>query len=154
MAGIFDELKKEHSIIIDSVKSFEKSLARIGLNLDAADKFIEAFESRISNVIGLEEKAIFPRLEKYLGKDVLFVMTYTHEAIKSEFEGLKKALLNQSIADIHKTGGRLIKAVRYHIEKEDSIVLNEAEKNFTKNQVNYLSSAFSRLIMIKGTLTA
>ena len=77
MKNPIQELRKEHSIILNELDSFEKSLVRIGLNLNAVDKFISLFDNKMYGLIKLEEDTLFPFLEKYIGKDgPLFV----HEA--------------------------------------------------------------------------
>jgi len=147
MKNPIPELKREHSIILDELNSFEKSLVRIGLNLGAVSKFINLFDHKICGLIKLEEDALFPFLEKYIGKDgPLFVMLYTHETIKNELEKLRNAFHMGDIYSIRKSGDRLVQILRYHIEKEDEIILKEAERNLSQHQISHLSAMLSKLV--------
>ncbi len=144
---LIEKLKKEHSLIIKEVGYFESSLIRVGNNLDTVKRFIEFFDNKIQNIIKLEESIIFPSLREQIGEDdSLFVMNYTHDVIVSEFERLRNALTEKDIYKLHKSAKRLVDVLRFHIEKEDRIVLKEAEKRPGIEQIRPLSHMFVKTI--------
>ena len=69
----------------------------------------------------------------------------TRLLIKTELINLRNALFNQESFEIRKAAEKLVKALRYHIEKEDEVVLSEAEKNIKQSQIGYLSSMFAKM---------
>ncbi len=147
MINPINRLKDEHSVILRELDFFERHLTKIGNNLDIVKKFINLFDNKISYIIKLEEEVLFSSLEEYIDKDgPLFVMSYTHEKIEEEFERLRKALSKQEVYDICKSGEKLVKVLRYHIENEDNIILGEAEKRFTNKQISHLSNMLVKLI--------
>ena len=137
------ELRKEHARILKKADYFKKSLSRKGL---VSEKSINMFERGICDIIKWEEDFLFPQLKDYMPEDGhIFVMTYTHDKIKTELINLRNALFNQESFEIRKAAEKLVKALRYHIEKEDEVVLSEAEKNIKQSQIGYLSSMFAKM---------
>lgn len=147
MINPINRLRGEHSVILKELDFFERYLTKIGNNLNIVKKFINLFDNKIYHIIKLEERVLFPYLEKYIDKDgPLFVMSYTHEKIEEEFERLRKVLSKQEVYDIRKSGEKLVKVLRYHIGKEDDIILREAEKRLNNKQISHLSNMFVKLI--------
>lgn len=145
--GLVDRLKEEHSIIVKELVYLEKSLVRVGNNLDTIKRFLDLFDNKIFHIIKIEEKVLFPCLEQYIEKDgPLLVMCYTHDIIRSEFEKLRNALSEKDTYSIHKSVERLIEVLRFHIEKEDSIILKEAEKRIDTEQTNLFSNILIKTI--------
>ena len=130
------ELREEHSSILRELSHFEKSFVRIGGKLDDVERFLALFDNKVSHIIKLEESTIFPYLEKHIEEDgPLYVMRYTHDIIRTEFEKLRNALLNKDISSLHKSAKRLADVLRFHITKEDEIVLREFEKTVGSDQI-------------------
>ena len=141
----FERLKKEHLIIIEELFKLEKNLIRIGGNLDSIKGFLALFDDKIKRIIDLEESVLFPYLRGNVEENKLFVMTYTHEIIENEFEKLRKALLAEKLYDIHSSGDRLIKILRFHIENEDAFVIEKAKEIMKLGQINRFSGMLLKL---------
>ena len=147
VVSAFDKLRKVHSAIIAESGYIKEHSNRIGKNLGVIKKFVELFDNKISSILELEEKAIFPYLEKHFDKDgPLFVMTYSHDVIREEFERLRNALSKKDMLCIQKSTERLAETLKFHIEKEDSIIIQGAEKVMSKGQINNFSNMYSKLI--------
>lgn len=134
-----NRLKAEHLVILKELSYFEKSLDRIGSKLYAIKRFLNLFDNKLNLLIELEENSLFPFLEPYIGKDSIFVMNYTHDVIRYEFERLKKALSENDICNLNKSARRLANVLRFHITKEDMVVLNEAEKRIGNHYILQLA---------------
>ena len=141
----FERLKKEHLIIIEELFKLEKNLIRIGGNLDSIKGFLGLFDDKIKRIIDLEESVLFPYLRGNVEENKLFVMVYTHEIIKNEFEKLRNALLAEKLYDIRSSGDRLIKILRFHIEKEDAFVIEKAKEIMKLGQINRFSGMLLKL---------
>jgi len=138
-----DELMQEHQSVLRLLHEMNKVITTAEpSNVPPWKAFLEKalryFSTEVASHFKKEEEALFPAMEKYIGRETgpIAVMRHEHQQHNSFLLQLEKAVEAGDLGGILEVWESFNPLLTMHIAKEDSVLFPMAERMLSESEKN------------------
>lgn len=132
---IIERLQAEHVLLLAQLDYLNELCANDRPpEMSVMKGVILTITSALNHHAALEDRALFPALERFLGKWMgpMEIVEFEHQEINKILDALKKASDPRSVRI---EAAKFVMAMRDHIEKEERVIFPEARKYLTREKL-------------------